>query len=327
MKQILLIGLGGTIVCSSSKNGLVPRYSLEHLLSKNPKVSKIAKITTVQLMKRTIVYPKDWIKVAKFIAGSLKKFDGFVIAMGTDTLAYTSSMLSFMLRGIDKPVVVTGAMISVENKNSDAGKNLFEGISFACESVGGVYVVFNGKVIKGCRASKVVTNQISAFESVNLPYFGRIVNGTINLGKKQIKNADKFVLDTKIDANVVTIKLNPQISEKIIDSLSTYIGYIIEGYGDGNISDNLVGIVCKLMKDKKIVVIASQCPYGRVEHKYRGGCIAVKEGAISSKDMTKESTLTKLMWCLGKTKDPKKISELMSINLCGELDDNFKLNL
>lgn len=320
MKHILLIGLGGTIVCSSSGEGLVPKHSLKNLLSKFPKVNKIAKIETVTLMKRTIVFPKDWIKLAKFIANSLSKYDGFVITMGTDTLAYTSSMLSFMLSGLDKPVVITGAMIPIEKTNSDAGKNLFNSISFACESYGGVYVVFNGKVIKGCHVSKTDTTKISTFESINHPYFARIINGKITCLQKYINRKNKFILDTKINTNIVTIKLNPQISKKIFDCLSDYTGYIIEGYGDGNIPDDLIEIFSKLIRKGKIVVVASQCPYGKVEHRYRGGFLIIKKGAISSGNMTKETTVTKLMWCLGKSKKLKKINELMNKNFCDELE-------
>jgi len=319
MKSILLIGLGGTIVCSSSEEGLVPKYSLEYLLAKEPRVNQIAKIETVQLMKRTIVYPKDWIQVAKFIAKSINKFDGFVIAMGTDTLAYTSSMLSFMLRGINKPVVITGAMIPIEKGNSDANRNLVDSISFACENYAGVFVIFNGKVINGCRASKIITNKMGAFESINSPYFAEIKNGKISCNHELEDKKSGLILNTKINANVATIKLNPQDSEKLFGALSDYEGFIIEGYGDGNIPDNLVSAIINLIKNNKAVVIASQCALGEVEHKYRGGHLSIEAGAISAKDMTKESALTKLMWCMGQTKKLEKIKKMMDENICGEI--------
>ena len=319
MKNILLIGLGGTIVCSPSEEGLVPKYSLEYLLSREPRISQIAKVDSIQLMKRTIVYPKDWIKIAEYINGSLNKFDGFVIAMGTDTLAYASSMLSFMLLGINKPVVITGAMTSIEQENSDAKKNLTDSISFACELNSGVYVVFNGKVIKGCRASKVRSNNISAFESINGPCFAEFIDGKISYNKNLTNVKNEFLLDTKINTSVVTIKLNPQTSPSLLKALSGYRAFLIEGYGDGNISDNLTQVIIKLIKDKKIVVLASQCIYGEVDHKYKGGYLAINSGAISAKDMTKESALTKLMWCMGKTRNPEKIREMMHKNMCGEV--------
>lgn len=319
MKKILLIGLGGTIVCSFSKVGLKPKYSAKQLLEKMPKIKKMTKIDTIQLMTRTIVYPKDWIKLARKIAQLRSKYDGFVITMGTDTLAYTSAMLSFMLKNINKPVVITGAMFSIDSVNSDAKKNLTDSVLFACTHYYGVYVIFNGKVIKGCRASKTKCNSISAFESINTPNFAKIRNGKIFLKTKPKKTKNNFLLDTKININVINLKLNPQTSKNIFNQLSNYEGFIIEGYGDGNISDNLTPKIIEMLKKKKILVIASQCTYEKTEHKYQGGYLAIKHGAISGKDMTKEVIITKLMWCLGKSKNPEKVKKLMYKDICGEI--------
>jgi len=321
MKSILLIGLGGTIACSSSAEGLVPKYSPEYLISQEPKISKIAKIKTVQLMTRTIVYPEDWIEIAKFIVKSINDFDGFVITMGTDTLAYTSSMLSFMLLGFNKPVVITGAMIPIEKENTDAKKNLTDSVTAACEPIAGIYVVFNGRLIKGCRASKIAGTRIDAFESINCPVVAEITNGDISYRNGQSNKGDEFSLDTKTNINVANIKLNPQTQPEFLKKFSSYDGLVIEGYGDGNISDNLTPEVLKILKKGKIVVLASQCAYGEVEHKYKGGFSAIQNGAISSKDMTKESALTKLMWCLGKTKDREEIKKMMHKNMCGEIKE------
>lgn len=320
MKKVFLIGLGGTIACSPSADGLVPKYSTEHLLAQITKNTQHIEIDSTQLMTRTIVYPADWITVANLIAKKIDDYNGFVITMGTDTLAYMSSMLSFMLLGINKPVVITGAMIPIEKENSDAKKNLVDSISFACGQHSGVYVVFNGKVINGCRASKVITNKIAAFESINHPYFAEIRNGKIFCNNKPADKKSKLFLNVKINPSIVTIKLNPQVSEKIFNTLSNYKGFIIEGYGDGNISDNLVSPIIKLIKNSKPVVMASQCAYGEVEHKYRGGHLVIEAGAISAGDMTKEAALTKLMWCLGQTKKTNKIKEMMSKSFCGEIN-------
>jgi len=321
MKNIILVSLGGTIACSSSEEGLVPKYSPEYLISQEPAIFKIAKVKPTQLMMRTIVYPMDWITIARFITKSMDDFDGFVVTMGTDTLAYASSMLSFMLLGINKPVVVTGAMIPIEKENSDARKNLLDSIILACEQIFGVYVVFNGKVIRGCRASKVSGTRIDAFESINYPEIAKITDGKILYSQISPNQKDNFSLDVKIDTHVADIKLNPQDQPEFFQKFTGYKGFVIEGYGDGNIADNLTSEIIKIIKEKKIVVIASQCTYGEVDHKYKGGYLAIKNGAISAKDMTKESVLTKLMWCLGKTKDPDRVKEMMYKNMCEEIKD------
>jgi len=319
MKRICLIGLGGTIVCSKTDEGLQPKHSVLYLLENLPEINDKANIDTIQLLQRTIVFPDDWINIAKEIVKIWNKYDGFIITMGTDALAYTSSMLSFMIRGANKPIVITGAMIPIDGKGSDVKKNLLDSVLVASEKLSGIYVVFDSKVMFGSRASKIRSNNISAFESINCDYVANIKENEIVYNHKISKPKEELSLDTQINTNIVTIKLNPQTSESIFNSLNDFQGYIIEGYGDGNISDNLLDGIINLIDNKKTVVLASQCTYGPVEHKYKGGHLAIENGAISSKDMTKESILTKLMWCMGKHTSQDKIKELMHTNISGEI--------
>ena len=44
----------------------------------------------------------DWVQIARDVQNSYLEFDGFVILHGTDTMAYTSSALSFMLENLGK---------------------------------------------------------------------------------------------------------------------------------------------------------------------------------------------------------------------------------
>ncbi len=191
-----------------------------YFLKKEPIIKDIAEIDTIQFMVRTIVYPDDWIEIAKFIADSYHKYDGFIITMRTDTLAYTTSMLSFMLDSLSKPITITGAMFPIDQDGSDAIKNLTDSVLFACSNYVGVYVIFNGKVIKGCRASKVRSNSISAFESINTPRFGEIKNGKLICKSIPEKITAELKLDTKMNTNIITIRLNPQTSSNLFETLS-----------------------------------------------------------------------------------------------------------
>ena len=51
-------------------------------------------------------------------------YDAFVILHGTDTMAYTTSALSFMLRYLGKSVVVTGSQIPLSQPRNDGISNL-----------------------------------------------------------------------------------------------------------------------------------------------------------------------------------------------------------
>jgi len=321
MKKILLINLGGTISCITGPKGLIPTKSPDFFIKKVPSLKKLADITTKQLLKRTIVYPKDWIFLSNYILNEEYKYDGVIITLGTDSLAYTSSALSFLLKEIQKPIVLTGAMIPLSFKNSDAKKNIIDSVLFSTKSHSGVFIVFSGKVILGTRVSKVKSNSIDAFESINSPPYATIKNGKIIYSKKLKINPLKTKRISKLNENVASIILNPQISPKIFKSFENYDGLVILAYGDGNISDNLVHPIKNILKRQKPVVIASQCTYERTEHKYTGGKEVIKAGGISSKDMTKETCLVKLMWCLSQTKSMGKIKQMMHTSYCGEITE------
>ena len=65
-----------------------------------------------------------WKEIAHLVRDAYDQFDGFVILHGTDTMAYTSSVLSFMLENLGKPVVITGSQLPLSNPRTDVRLNL-----------------------------------------------------------------------------------------------------------------------------------------------------------------------------------------------------------
>ena len=97
MKKILFIATGGTIASKKSENGLKPQITPEELLSYVPDITKFCSVETVSLLNldSTNMEPKHWKKMVECIRDNYDKFDGFVIAHGTDTMAYTAAALSY----------------------------------------------------------------------------------------------------------------------------------------------------------------------------------------------------------------------------------------
>ena len=56
-----------------------------------------------------------WALIAAKIHAEYLNYDAFVVLMGTDTMAYCASALSFMLENLSKSVVLTGAQVSFHN--------------------------------------------------------------------------------------------------------------------------------------------------------------------------------------------------------------------
>ena len=128
MKKILFIATGGTIASAKTENGLTPAITSEELLNAVPQVKNLCAVDTVQpySLDSTNMCWKQWIHVAEIIRDSYAKYDGFVIAHGTDTLSYAAATLSYLIQKNEKPVVLTGAQKSIEVPDGDARRNLFE---------------------------------------------------------------------------------------------------------------------------------------------------------------------------------------------------------
>src|SRR5262245_48188383 len=64
--------------------------------------------------------PQDWVKIARRVLDHYTEHDGFVVLHGTDTMAWTTSALAFLLEGLAKPVVVTGSQVPLTQTRTDA---------------------------------------------------------------------------------------------------------------------------------------------------------------------------------------------------------------
>ncbi len=328
MKRILLLATGGTIACTQTAQGLSPQLSAGELLSYVKEKAQNVDAVELFRMDSSNVQPEEWRIIAKAVADNMKNADGMVITHGTDTMAYTASMLSFMLRGIDIPVVLTGAQYPIGMEGSDAEENLADALCAARELPGGVYVSFGGSVILGCRAVKTRTMSLNAFESINRDRVGRFENGNFITESVPQSSVEKFELFTDIEPRVALIKLIPGTMPSIIESLAAcgVKGVVVEAFGLGgvhNIRRDHAESLHNLIEKNIPVILTSQCLYEASNPDiYEVSAPLRSAGVISAKDMTTEASVTKLMWALGMLggeSDMRKLRTLMQTNICGEL--------
>ena len=328
MKKFLLMTTGGTIASQQGEDGLKPKIAPEGLLAYVKELQAIYEIDSqvVLNMDSSNIQPEEWRIIAKQIYERLPEYDGIVVTHGTDTMAYTAAMLSFMLRDLDKPVILTGSQIPIDSYLTDARANLYCAFEVAASGIQGVYVVFNRKIIKGTRAVKVRTMGFDAFESVNLPDVGEIYSGGIVWQHEQQKHYLQPRLMDQLEPNVFLVKLIPGTRPEIFDHLTAmgYKGIVIEAFGAGGmhfLRRNLVEKL-ELLKAHGIVVVAcSQCLYERCDFSlYEVGTkLLACDNVIPAHDMTTEAAVTKLMWALGNAGSLSEVKQLFLTELCGEI--------
>ena len=325
MRRLQLLGTGGTISCLPGPGGLKPAYEAKELL---PFVqTSIENIQSRDLfaLDSSNVQPEEWCSMAQAIHHAVEEgMQGIVLTHGTDTMAYTASMLSFMLLGIPVPVVVTGSQYPIAYPDSDGRKNLTNAITAARVLPGGVYICFGDGVMLGCRGVKVRTTSLNAFESINYPYIGTVARGNYVPLTTPPQRAP-FHFNDRIVPNVALIKLVPGTTPALFEALPGcgYQGVVVEAFGLGGVHSirrDHTEAIARLLKSGIPVVLCSQCLYEYSSPSvYEVSHALVEAGVISAQDMTTEAAVTKLMWVLGQTGRMEEVRRIMGENLCGEI--------
>lgn len=327
-KNILIINTGGTLSSVMKENGLAPGLTTIDMQKELHMVSGDTKLEIEDFcsLDSANIFPEDWARLARRISEVRNDHDGVVVIHGTDTMAYTSSMLSFMLQNINIPVVVTGSQLSITNPIADAMENCRCAIHMAASGIPGVFVAFNRKVMLGCRASKVRSLSFDAFESINYPNVATISSLGMNIDEKTVPVRNGvFHLADSYSTKVCMLKMFPGMHRSLLESLADqgYKGLYIEAYGIGGLpflNHDFISTIEKLIKGGMTVVVGTQCPYeGSKLDVYETGKKSLEIGVLQAHDMTSEAALTKLMWILGMTDNASEISDYYSINIAGEI--------
>ena len=239
-KKILLIATGGTIASDLGKDGLIPQLDAKALLACVPEIFAFCDVDALQIynIDSTNVTPAHWVTLATTIKENYDKYDGFVICHGTDTMSYTSSMLSYMVQHSPKPIVLTGSQQPINKEDTDGRINLRDSFLYAsCDTASDVVIVFQGKVIAGTRAKKVRTKSFNAFTSVDFPNLAVIRDGkVIQYITTPKQDAPAFYLE--LDEKVGLLTLTPGQRGGILDAyFSTYDAVVLSGYGTGGIPE------------------------------------------------------------------------------------------
>ncbi len=320
MKKILLIGTGGTIASRQTGEGLAPQLTAKEMLQYVPQLETLCHADAMDLFKvdSTHMNHTHWCRLAECIRQNYDAYDGFVIAHGTDTMAYTAAALSYLVQGSKKPVVLTGSQKPIGLRETDAASNLADAFLYASgNGACGVHLVFDGQVILGTRARKTRSKSYNSFSSIDFPEVARIRDGHIICFVCEQAEADTPRFYCRMEPGVFVLKLVPGLRAGIIETLKRdYRALIIESFGVGGIpggdDDGFLAALEDWTASGRTLVMSTQVPHEGVDlDLYEvGSLVKRRTQALEARDMTLEATVTKLMWILAQTQDRARIAQM-----------------
>lgn len=337
MTNILLIYTGGTIgMIKNLVTGELESFNFKHIHDHVPELGRlnvhIESISFDEPIDSSEMNLEYWKNMAELVRDHYEQYDGFVILHGSDTMAFSSSALSFMLQGLKKPVVFTGSQLPIGTIRTDGKENLITAIEIAgMKDENGeailqeVAVYFEYSLYRGNRSAKISANQFEAFQSPNYPELAK-AGVQIEWQKDRLFRTDlpELKVFTDFKNNVALIRLFPGMNFEFYRAIfndPNVQAIVLETYGSGNAPSDVLfqELVTSFIERDGIVLNITQCGSGAVQQgAYQTSSFFERIGVISGRNLTSEAALTKTMYLLGQ--GHSDIREKLQVSLVGEMD-------
>jgi L-asparaginase len=273
-----------------------------------------------------------WLELSETIESEYNSYDGFVVLHGTDTMAYTASALSFILKGLSKPVILTGSQLPIGMVRTDGKENLISAIEIAATRKGNAPVIsevaiyFENELHRGNRTIKLNAAHFNAFSSPNYTDLAK-AGIFIHYNYDAIHSYKKNTLQRRVRfcQDVVIIKLFPGLTEKVFQSMIDIPGLkgiVLETFGSGNAPqfDWFISLLEKAVNKDILIVNVTQCIEGFVvQGRYESSAVFNRLGIVNGLDLTTEAALVKLMMVLAMDTSVQEMKNILLESWAGEL--------
>lgn len=336
-RKVLIIYTGGTIGMEKDyETNSLRAFDFNHIFNKIPEMNLLECEVSVHQFSEPLdssdVGPEEWKEIAQLIEENYHLFDGFLILHGTDTMAYTASALSFMLKNLRKPVILTGSQLPIGDLRTDAKENLLTSLYYASlyqndeAVVQEVALYFEYKLLRGNRCLKYSAENFDAFISPNYPILGE---SGVHLKVEEAMlyrttHQEDFSVDLHLNDSILLWRIFPGINLESLPQIPKIKVLILQVFGSGTIFSNkkTEEVLQKIRNNGTEIVVISQCVSGGISiGKYNNSNIFKKIGAISGHDITAESALAKAMHLIDNPNYSGNFAENFKKNLRGEISE------
>jgi len=331
-RRILIIYAGGTIGMVPSANGFVPsaRFAddIGRLIVKHHGTGARHRLITLDpLIDSANASPHTWHRLAGPLWAARDHFDAAVILHGTDTLAYTASALSFLLAGLNKAVILTGAQIPFAMPTSDGERNLQGAFACATTPVREVCIFFDGVLLRGNRARKWSTQPGDGFRSPHWPRLAH-VNGSVDIDTSTLLAPTTPRCDPPpaiVTDRAAIVTLFPGIDASLLRAAADHhrAGLVLglHGAGTGPTANPAIRHALTAISADRIPLLGiSQCPHGTLNPAlYETGRQLADCGVLNGRDLTPEAALAKLHTLSCQRCPADDVAAAVAVPVAGEL--------
>jgi len=320
-KNILIVFTGGTFSMKVDKKisgGIIPRYSGKELLKKIPEAKKLANISCYDFGKYPgpHVTPEIMIELSRQLKKKLStnNFDGVIITHGTDTLEETAYLIDLTIK-TEIPIVFTGSMKNSSEPDWDGPRNLTDSIQVCLNENSkklGVLVCLNGEINAASEVTKIYSDSVESFKSLDFGTLGFVQNGRVIFNR--LPRHLETIQTKKINTNVDLLTAYAGMNEKFFKfSADTGVdGIVVEALGVGNVPPPAFEGIKYAVEKSIPVVLTSRCPAGETDYAYSypgAGKHLHNLGVIFSDYLNGQKARIKLMIVLGQTSNLPEIKK------------------
>ena len=335
--KVLIIYTGGTIgMIRDSETAQLANVDFNHIYTHVPELRRF----NIDLETTSFDQPIDssemntehWKRIAETIFENYSQYDGFVVLHGSDTMAYTASVLSFMFDGLQKPIILTGSQLPIGIIRTDGKENLITAIEIAAARgaddkplIREVVVYFEYKLFRGNRSTKDSAETFKAFRS---PNYQELANAGVEIKYNENRffrsERKELSLNLNLNKRIGHLKLFPGMEFDIYKGVfdrQLVDGVVLESFGAGNApsSPKLKKLISNFIQNGGVVLNITQCSSGTVQQGlYKTSSMFEELGVLSGFDLTAEAAITKMMTVLSGA-NSVEATRLLAQNLRGEM--------
>jgi len=338
LPKLQLLGTGGTVASrlDYTTGAVIPSFTPSELFSSVPELAEICNLDceiVFEILSENMKF-EYWQKLAEKVKQAVDSgFDGVIIGHGTDTMTFTSAALSFMLKDLAIPVVLTGSQRSSDRPSSDAALNLINAAIVATSDIAEVVVTMLGSpshdyglIHRGTIVRKMHSSVRDTFRTIDDIPLGMVRDRKIKTFKNNYRkrSQSETTINTNFEKKVALIYSYPGMENEQIEFYidKGYKGIVFAGTGLGHVSTYVYKAIERAIQEGITILMTTQTLHGFVGmNVYSTGRELQHLGVIPGRNLLPEVGYVKLGWVLGQTNDLREIKELLLTNIAGEFID------